>query len=72
MAIAARIRIPAERKLEFYELHRLWWSQASKQNPDVSSATVEGPASFDGWETIKVDARLLGELRAKGFPFKEI
>jgi hypothetical protein len=72
MPIAATIRIPADRKLEFYEMHRQWWSRASKRNPDVSSATIEGPASTDGWETIKVDARFLPELRTYGFPYEEI
>ena len=72
MAFAARVRIPGDRRLEFNELHRRWWSQAHKHDPDVSSVTLEGPASLDGTETIKVDARFLPELKAYGFPFEEI
>ncbi len=72
MVIAATVRIPSDRRLEFNELHRRWWSDVHKRDPDVSSAVLEGPARLDGWTTVKIDARFLVELKARGFPHKEI
>jgi len=72
MPISAIIRIPGDRVLEFHELHRQLWQRTREQNPDVSSVTVQGPASLDGWETFKVDARFLPELSSRGFPFEEV
>ena len=72
MVEAATIRIPKNCSSEFNELHRRWWSRADKQGLEVSSALIKGPESLDEWDTVRIDAQFLPELKASGFPYEAI